>query len=137
MHKAMSSVHSKNTTPETLLRKALWNRNCRYRINCKDVLGKPDICIKKYRICVFVDGDYWHGHNWALRGQSSLEEELKAYSPYWQAKIRRNVERDLEYTIRLRDEGWTVLRFWESDIRSDVDGCADKVLEVIRKRRYP
>ena len=62
VHKAMSAVHSKNTSPEKLLRKVLWNMNCRYRINCRDVLGKPDICIKKYKICVFVDGDFWHGH---------------------------------------------------------------------------
>ena len=135
VHKAMSSVKSENTTPEIILRKALWKKHCRYRINCRDILGKPDIVIRKYNIVVFVDGDYWHGHNWALRGKKSLEEELEAYSPYWQSKIRRNVERDFDTTIRLRDDGWTVLRFWGSDIQNDVGLCVDAIISAIQRNR--
>ncbi len=135
VHKAMSAVRSEKTSPEMLLRRALWKRGCRYRVNCKDVLGKPDICIKKYRIAVFCDGDYWHGHNWALRGLSSVDEELAGYSPYWKNKIMRNMERDLDVTIRLRDDGWTVIRFWASDIQNDADSCVSEVLEVIERRR--
>lgn len=135
VHKSMTAIRSKNTKPEMLLRKELWRKNCRYRVNCKNVLGKPDIVIKKYKIAVFVDGDYWHGHNWAIRGLSSLEEELENYSPYWKTKIKRNVERDLEITIRLRDEGWTVIRFWESDIKKDVALCAKAVITAIEKLR--
>ena len=135
VHKSMTAIRSKNTKPEMLLRKELWRKNCRYRVNCKNVLGKPDIVIKKYKIAVFVDGDYWHGHNWAIRGLASLEEELENYSPYWKTKIKRNVERDLEITIRLRDEGWTVIRFWESDIKKDVALCAKAVITAIEKLR--
>lgn len=135
VHKAMTAVRSANTSPELLLRKALWSKNCRYRVNCKDVLGKPDIVIKKYKLAVFVDGDYWHGHNWALRGLASLEEELKNYSSYWKTKIKRNVERDLETTILLRDEGWTVLRFWGSEVKTDPDKCADIVIKKILSSR--
>ena len=134
-HKIMSAVHSKNTKPEMLLRRALWGRNFRYRVNCKSIIGHPDIAIKKYKIAVFVDGDFWHGNNWRIRGLSSLEAELKRYSPYWQEKIKRNRERDLENTIRLRDEGWTVLRFWESDIKNDVEVCVKKIIEAIAVKR--
>ena len=84
---------------------------------------------------MFVDGDFWHGNNWRIRGLSSLEAELKRYSPYWQEKIKRNCERDLENTIRLRDEGWTVLRFWESDIKNDVEVCVKKIIEAIAVKR--
>lgn len=135
VRKAMTAVRSVNTNPELLLRKALWKKNCRYRVNCKEVLGKPDIAIKKYKLAVFVDGDYWHGHNWALRGQASLEEELEHYSPYWKTKIKRNVERDLEITIRLRDEGWIVLRFWGSEVKTDPDTCADIIIKRILNKR--
>ena len=131
----MSAIHSRNTKPELLLRRALWHENCRYRVNCKDILGKPDIIIKKYKIAVFVDGDYWHGHNWALRGKFSLEEELKDYSPYWKAKILRNVERDFEVRIRLWDEGWLVFRFWESDIEKDIDNCVGVILSAIEQNK--
>ena len=121
--KTMQGNTKKNTSIEVLFRKALWHRGVRYRKNCKDVLGTPDVAIKKYKLVIFCDGDFWHGR--AYHG-------VKSHKKFWDEKIKRNRERDLEYTIRLRDEGWTVLRFWESDIRSDVETCVDKVVETIR-----
>lgn len=126
VRKSMRGNTKKDTSIEVLLRKALWRRGIRFRKNCKEILGTPDVSIKKYRLVVFCDGDFWHGKEY--RG-------VKTHKKFWDEKIKRNRERDLEYTIRLRDDGWTVLRFWESDIHSDVEGCVDKVLEVIRRRR--
>ena len=126
-YKIMSAVKSKNTRPELKLRKELWSRGFRYRVNMKTLAGKPDIALTKFKIAVFCDGDFWHGHNWAIRGLSSLDEELAQYSEYWRTKILNNIERDKNTTEKLKSEGWTVLRFWESDIKADVVKCADTV----------
>ena len=130
-HKIMSSIPSKDTCPEIALRKALWHKNLRYRVNYKKLPGKPDIVFTKQMVAIFCDGDYWHGHNWAIRGLSSLDEELNGYSDYWRQKIRRNIERDTEINKTLKSLGWTVLRFWESEIKRDLSGCVEVVLETI------
>lgn len=122
--KTMKGNTKKDTSIEVLLRKTLWHRGVRYRKNCKDILGTPDISIKKYKLAVFCDGDFWHGKEY---------HGVKSHKKFWDEKIKRNQERDLEYTIRLRDEGWTVLRFWESDIRADADACADKIIGEIQR----
>ena len=109
-HKIMSAIPSKNTRPEVLLRKALWKEGIRYRINYKRIPGKPDIAITKHKIAIFCDGDFWHGHNWAIRGYGSFEQELSRYSDYWREKLLRNVERDEDNNRALRAMGWTVIR---------------------------
>lgn len=126
-HKIMSSIKSKNTGPELLLRKALWQKGFRYRINYKQLPGKPDIVFTKAKIAIFCDGDFWHGHNWALRGIPSLEEELASYSDFWKEKILRNIERDKKNNEELKKSGWTVIRFWESDIRKNLEECVSCV----------
>ena len=92
------------------------------------VAGKPDIVFTKVKIAVFCDGDFWHGHNWAIRGLTSIEEELARYSEYWQKKIIDNIMRDKRNNAILQEEGWTVLRFWESDIKNDVSKCVDMIV---------
>ncbi len=129
--KIMSAIPSKDTKPELMLRKALWKENLRYRVNYKKLPGKPDIVFTKQRLVVFCDGDFWHGHNWAIRGLTSLEEELESYSDFWRAKIMRNIERDTEVNQTLKEAGWYVLRIWESDIRTDIAGCVQLVKDAI------
>ncbi|MDR1871396.1 MAG: very short patch repair endonuclease [Deltaproteobacteria bacterium] len=123
VHRIMAKIRSKDTGPEIKLRKALWSLGFRYRVNVKDLPGRPDLVFRKAKVAVFCDGDYWHGHNWALRGLSSLAEELEGYAPYWRAKIQRNVTRDLVVTDSLKALGFTVLRFWASDIERDLAKC--------------
>ena len=130
-HKIMSAIPSKNTKPEITLRKALWKKNLRYRVNYKKLPGKPDIVFTKQKIAIFCDGDFWHGHNWAIRGMSSLEAELSNYSDYWKNKILRNIERDKETDQKLQALGWTVIHLWESDIKKDVDLCVRVIEEVL------
>ena len=130
-HKIMSSIPSKGTKPEIMLRKALWRENLRYRVNYKKLPGKPDIVFTKYKVAVFCDGDFWHGHNWAIRGKKSLDEELEGYSEYWRKKILRNIERDQENENELRTLGWTVVRLWESEIKEDVSSCVQAVKEAL------
>lgn len=104
---AMRAVHSNDTKPEILLRKALWHCGLRYRKNYKMLPGSPDIAITRYRIAVFVDGDFWHakGH------QEHPGEQIGSNREYWQKKLKRNVERDKEVNDELTDMGWLVLRF--------------------------
>lgn len=126
-HRIMSSIPSRNTKPEMLLRKELFAHGLRYRVNYKALPGKPDVVFTKAKIAVFVDGDFWHGHNWAIRGYDSLEKELERYSQYWREKILRNIERDREVDTKLSENGWTVLRFWESDIKTDLGKCVTEI----------
>jgi DNA mismatch endonuclease (patch repair protein) len=99
----------------------------RYRVNVKSLPGKPDIVFTKAMIAVFCDGDYWHGHNWAIRGLPSLDDELERYSLYWKDKIRGNIRRDKENTELLESAGWQVIRLWESAIKADVEKCANVI----------
>lgn len=99
----------------------------RFRKNVKGMRGKPDIVFTRVKLVVFCDGDFWHGHNWVIRGYGSFEQEMERYSPQWANKIRNNVDRDVRITRELTEAGWSVLRIWESDIKKDVKSCADRV----------
>ena len=132
-YRIMSAIKSKDTTPERLLAKALWDLGLRYRKHHR-LQGRPDFVFTRAKIAVFCDGDFWHGNNWRIRGLGSLDEELSKYSPFWSEKIRRNITRDEKVTKALQDDGWLVLRFWESDIRKSPESCAGKVLEAYHSR---
>ena len=126
--KIMKSIKGSDTGIEVRLRKALWHKGIRYRKNFKVFDCHPDIVITKYKIAVFCDGNFWHGKKLQKR-------PIKHNSSYWNEKIRRNVERDLENTIELRDNGWIVLRFWEDDIQNNLPNCVDDVLRYISIRK--
>ena len=126
--KIMKSIKGSDTGIEVRLRKALWHKGIRYRKNFKVFDCHPDIEITKYKIAVFCDGNFWHGKELQKR-------PIKHNSSYWNEKIRRNVERDLENTIELRDNGWIVLRFWEDDIQNNLPNCVDDVLRYISIRK--
>ena len=125
----MARVRSVDTGAETELRRALWRRGLRYRVAPADVPGKPDIVFPGARLAVFVDGDYWHGNQWRMRGLATLEEQFKQTGDrgYWLTKLRRNMARDCAVTSKLQADGWTVARFWESEVLRDVDSCAELV----------
>jgi len=135
----MSRVRSVNTKPEILLRKALWAKGIRYSINNLQLRGKPDLILPSRRVAIFVDGDLWHGNQWHRRGKRALEDQFKSTrsSSYWVKKIRRNIQRDCEVTNDLMRQGWTVLRFWESDIEENLDRCVEITLRTMKKKdRY-
>ena len=126
----MQSNKSKGTKPELLLAKAMWALGLRYRKNSESIFGKPDFSFKKYKVAVFVDGEFWHGKDWEQR-----KAEIKGNREFWIAKIERNIRRDMEVTGRLKAEGWTVLRFWSSDVVKNAGCHAEKVKEIIQARR--
>jgi DNA mismatch endonuclease (patch repair protein) len=130
----MSAIKSKDTRPEIALRKALWRKGLRYRVNHKKLPGKPDIVFIKAKLAIFCDGDYWHGHNWAVRGLGSLDEELSNYSEFWANKIRQNMKRDQEVNEQLKDMDWTVMRVWESDINTNIEECVARVIRKYKEK---
>ena len=123
----MKRVKSKDTTIEIMLRKELYKRGLRYQKNVKTIYGKPDIVFKGKKLAVFADSEFWHGKK--LREGWSIP---KTHTEYWVKKITRNMHRDEEVNAELKKEGWTVLRFWEKDIRKDVASCADAVEKTLR-----
>lgn len=128
--KNMQAIRSKDTSIELRLRKALWEHGIRYRKNYKKLIGKPDIAITKYRIAVFCDSDYWHGYDWENRNQ-----RIKSNREYWIPKIERNMARDQEVNEALERDGWTVLRFWEWQIKKQLDICVDEILAAVSAKQ--
>ena len=126
----MQSNKSTGTKPELVLAKAMWALGLRYRKNSGSIFGKPDFSFKKYKVAVFVDGEFWHGKDWEQR-----KAEIKGNREFWIAKIERNIRRDMEVTGRLKAEGWTVLRFWSNDVVKNAGCHAEKVKEIIQARR--
>ena len=124
--KLMQKIKSQDTKPELRLKKELWKLGLRYRKNLKKLPGCPDIVFIKWKIAIFVDGEFWHGYNWELK-----KERIKVNRDFWIPKIERNIQRDKNNDQLLKDEGWKVLRFWESDLKRDLDGCVDKIFHIV------
>lgn len=128
--KLMAKIRATNTKPEIALRKALWTFNIRYRINDKTLPGKPDISIKKHKLAIFIDGEFWHGYNWEEKKQ-----KIKANTGYWIPKIERNMQRDAQATLELEAMGFSVFRFWEKEVKSDLERCVNEILAYINSSK--
>lgn len=126
--KNMSKIHSKDTSIEIQLRKALWHKGYRYRKNYKELPGSPDIVLTKYRIAIFCDSEFFHGKDWEVL-KPTLEKGSNSY--FWISKISRNRERDDEVNKKLLFMGWTVIRFWGKDIMKNTDECIRVIEEII------
>lgn len=127
--KIMGKIRGKNTKPELAFRKALWAAGYRYRIDYKKLIGKPDIVLNRYKTVIFIDGEFWHGHNWEER-----KHKIKTNREFWIPKIERNIQRDNEVNVALEDLGYTIFRFWETDVKKNLDTCLQKVLTSLRKQ---
>jgi len=125
----MQKIRSVNTKPEILFRRLLWARGIRYRKNNINLPGKPDISISKYKVAIFIDGEFWHGFNWEEK-----KKKIKANRDYWVPKIERNIERDRNNNLLLENDGWTILRFWESEIKKNTEECLERVLALTNSR---
>ncbi len=130
----MSCIPSRNTRPEILLGKLLRRSGIRHRTHYK-VTGKPDFVILSKKIAIFVDGDFWHGHNWKLRGFRNLKAELASYKKFWANKIKNNIKRDTRANRELRKEGWRVIRLWESELKIAPDAVINKIKRAYRARK--
>ena len=117
-HKNMAAVKAKGTKPELFLAKAMWNAGLRYRKNDKTVYGHPDFVHKGKKIAMFVDGEMGHGKDWEKQ-----KHEFKSHQDFWLPKIERNIERDKQVNEKLKQDGWRVLRFWETEVKKELDNC--------------
>jgi len=122
----MKKIKSKDTKPEKKLRLKLWNLGYRYRKNVKSLPGSPDIVFTKFRTVVFVDGEFWHGFNW-----EDKKNKIKSNRAFWIPKIERNMQRDRHNNMKLKEIGWTVLRFWEKEVNNDLDKCVNIILKYL------
>ena len=130
-HKNMAAIRSKDTKPEMIVRRGLWKRGFRYRLNHKRLPGHPDLVLRKYRTCIFVNGCFWHGHKSSLIPKLSPKGEEGLYlladsacckipktnREFWVAKILRNKERDKEEQRKLASMGWHCITVWECELK--------------------
>ncbi len=112
---------------EIKVRHALWQKGYRFRKNDRTLYGSPDISIKKYKLVVFLDSCFWHG--------CPVHFKLpKINSDFWEQKIRRNTERDAEVTRHYVEEGWTILRFWEHEVKDNINEVVDNIIYHINQK---
>ena len=111
----MASVKAKDTSPELAVRRALHRAGHRFRLHRGDLPGKPDVVLPRYRIAVFVNGCFWHGH------KCGRPKMPKNNAEYWSDKIQRNVNRDAQVASALRAQGWSRKVIWECELFSGID----------------
>ncbi len=97
------------------------------------MVGTPDIVIRSRRVAIFVDGDFWHGNAWRLRGLPDLASMFPTRTQWWVDKLTRNMDRDRRVNEDLEADGWCVIRQWESDVLADPERCAERVLAEIAR----
>lgn len=123
--KNMSAIRSTHTKMEDKVCNVLWNKGVRFRKNVRNLPGKPDIAIKKYKTVIFLDSCFWHKcPKHFKQPKSNLE--------YWKPKIARNVERDREITEYYTQNKWHLLRIWEHEIKQNFEGIIEKISEFIK-----
>lgn len=122
-HRNMAAIHGKNTKPEILVRKFLFSRGFRYRLNHPRLPGHPDIVLKKYRTCIFVNGCFWHGHEGCRYYRLP-----KTNVDFWKNKIEQNKIRDKKEQRQLADMGWHCITVWECQLKPLV---RDQTLESL------
>lgn len=128
----MRRVRRKDTKPEVSLRKELYRRGLRYRVDYPRAPGRPDIAMVGRKLAIFVDGEFWHGKKHTAERYAEMTE-------YWRSKIARNMERDLRVNSELQDLGWTVIRVTDRAVLGDVSTIAEFVGNVAHGRfeMYP
>lgn len=128
-HRNMQNVHSNGTKIEILFAKLLHEAGVKYTKNDHKIVGCPDFVFKQRKVAVFLDGDFWHGKDWDIH-----RNDHKSNQKFWYTKIERNIERDKKVNAALIDAGWTVLRFWETEIIKTPDVCLNKVLRILQNK---
>lgn len=128
--KHMSKIRAKNTKPELAFRKALHAKGVRYRTFSKKIPGKPDLSSAKKKFAIFIDGEFWHGYGWDMQ-----RDKIKSNREYWIPKIERNMQRDREVNARLEELGMKIFRFWSKEVKKDLDGCVQQVLDYINSKK--
>lgn len=122
----MSRIRSKNTSIDLKMKDLLSAMKCNFIMYPK-MYGNPDFILEDKKIAIFCDGDFWHGYKYS--------EKKKPTNIYWKNKIETNMKRDKKISRTLRNQGWSVLRFWEHDLNKRNDVCINKILNKIHERQ--
>ena len=112
-HNTMSAIRGKNTKPEMIVRRGLWKRGFRYRLNYKRLPGHPDLVLRKYKTCIFINGCFWHGHEGC-----KYSTVPKTNTEFWVNKVQRNKERDERVKHELNAMGWNCITVWECELKA-------------------
>lgn len=124
----MRQIRSKGTKPELLIRKALYAAGFRYRLNDKNLPGKPDIVLKKYKLAIFVHGCFWHSHK-ACRYFTIP----KTRTEWWVKKLKKNQENDKNAITELKRRGWRIKVIWECELKpAKIEKTTTKLLKNIK-----
>lgn len=123
----MAAIKSRNTKPEVIVRQILHALGFRFRLHRKDLPGRPDIVLPKYRTIVLVHGCFWHQHSGC-----KLASNPSSRKDYWRPKLNRNVERDKQNMELLRQSGWHVIIVWECELK-DINQVKQRLIGEIRK----
>ena len=121
----MSRIRGTNTKIDLTMKKILRKEKMKYEMYPK-MYGNPDFIIKRKKIAIFCDGDFWHGYNY--------QRKKKLSKKFWRDKIETNMRRDRRISRKLRRDGWSVLRFWEHDIEKNQDKCIRKIKRHVRRK---
>lgn len=127
----MARIRSKDTKPEMLVRKALHRLGFRYRLHVRDLPGRPDIVLRRYRTIIEVKGCFWHGHK-CIDGRVP-----KSNRDYWEPKLARNQVRDRANVRKLRALGWSVHCLWECQVYKLDENALRSQLSRIMGERFP
>lgn len=129
----MSRIRSTNTKSEIIVRKFLHKQGYRYRLNVKNLPGKPDIVLAKYKTVIFIHGCFWHGHSgcrYFVMPKSNLS--------YWEPKINRNICRDLNNETALKKAGWNIIVIWECELKkSSIEETLQNLIQKINSNTSP
>ena len=125
----MSRIKGKNTKPEVMVRKFLFANGFRYRLHDKDLPGKPDLVLKKFKTVIFIHGCYWHGHEGCR-----YFIPPKTRTEWWLNKINGNKKKDIKSIVALKKEGWNVLIIWECELKTDKrENTLKKIFSILSK----
>ena len=134
-HANMAAIHSRNTKPEWVVRRWLWHHGFRYRLNDRRLPGHPDLVLKKYRTCIFVNGCFWHGHDGCCKIPKTNRD-------FWLRKITRNKERDRETLLKLKQMGWHTVTVWECELKGNrraftLSALVNTLREILLREQHP
>jgi DNA mismatch endonuclease, patch repair protein len=134
--KVMARIRRKDNKAEVSLRKVLYHRGFRYRLQVGGLPGRPDFAFIGEKVAVFVDGDFWHGRMIREKGVATFLSRMKSErKEFWLAKLTRNIERDRRDTSSLAAAGWVVFRVWESEVQANLEDVANRIEGIIWARR--
>lgn len=123
----MSKIRGKNTKPEMILRSKLFKHGFRYRVHSKNLPGKPDMVLRKYKTVIFIHGCFWHFHKSCREGRIPSTNSI-----FWKQKLKNNIKKDKVNQKLLEKEGWKVITVWECEIEKKLESVLKQIIGILK-----